>query len=155
MVGNLPRHAHVTPSRLDLGWLSAYRRREYFICLQAFAVLANARLSYLVERLTYRQSLDLTARHSERRPPQAFAPPRRRTKAFKHSFAQETMDLLNSFNITDFSAQPTMAFKRNLRAELFRRDLVDWAKRVRDEGLSRDLLRGEALRGFRPRLQHR
>ena len=46
VVGNLPRRAHVTPSRLDLGYLSAYRRRAYYICLQAFAVLANARPSY-------------------------------------------------------------------------------------------------------------
>ena len=152
VVGNLQRRAHVTPTRLDLGWLSAYRRREYFIGLQVFTVLVNARPSYLVERFAYRQSIDLTVKRSERYPPQAFATPRRRTEAFKHSFALEAMNLINSFNVIDFSALQTMAFRRNLRAELFRRDQMDWAKRVRDEGLSRDLLRGEALRGLRPRL---
>ena len=31
VVGNLTRRSHVTPSRLDLGWLSVFRSREYFV----------------------------------------------------------------------------------------------------------------------------
>ena len=35
-VGKIPRCDHITPYRLALGWLSAKRRRLYFIGLQAF-----------------------------------------------------------------------------------------------------------------------
>ena len=72
VLGNLTRRSHVTPPRMDLGWLSVCGRREYFICIQAFAVVANAHPSYLIESFICRQCTDLTVRRSERNPPQAF-----------------------------------------------------------------------------------
>ena len=100
----------------------------------------------------YRQSIYLSVQRSERHPPQAFAPPPRRIEAFKHFFALEAMDLLNSQNVIDFLIRHYMAFRLNLRTELFRRDLADWAKRVRDEGLPPAILRDEASYALRARL---
>ena len=97
VVGNIPRRNHVTPHRLALGWLTAARRRQYSFGLQAFKIVANANPSYLVD-FAYRLNVDLELRRSNRRPPQPFEPPPRGTEVFKHSFALDALDLLNSIN---------------------------------------------------------
>ena len=135
VVGNIPRLGHVTPHRLALGWLSAKRRREYAICLQAFKVVAYGLPHYLTEHFNCRLSFDLDLRRSDRHPPQPFEPPPRRTEAFRHSFALEAMDLLNSLYWIDFSPSRIGTFKRTLRDTLFRRDISDWNLRVLNEGL--------------------
>ena len=83
MVGNIHHRDHVTPHRLVLGWLSALWRRQYFIGLQAFKVVADAHPSY---------------------------PPPPRTEAFKHSFALEAMDLINSIH---FTSLPLPTYRRS------------------------------------------
>ena len=135
VVGNIPRRDHVTLHRLALGWLSAARRRQYFVGLQSFKVVANAYPSYLVDRFAYRLHVDLELRRSNRRPPQPFEPPLRRTEAFKHSFALEALDLLNSINFTSFTPAHLPLLKRTLRNALFSRDVADWNALVRNEGL--------------------
>ena len=77
VVGNISRRNHVTPHRLALGWLSALRRRQYFIGLQAFKVIASGQPLYLTDRFACRLQVDL--RRSTRRPPQPFEPPPCRT----------------------------------------------------------------------------
>ena len=136
VIGNIPRCGHVTPHRLALGWLSAARRREYAICLQAFKIVANGYTSqYLTERFNCRVLVDLDLRRSDRHPPQPFEPPPRRTEAYKHSFALRAMDLLNSIHCTSFSSSGITSFKRILRDAHFRRDIADWNLRVLNEGL--------------------
>ena len=136
MVGNILRRDHVTPHRLALGWLSAARRRQYFIGLQAYKVVANANPSYLVDRFTCRLNVDLELRRSC----QLFEPPPRRTETFKHSFALEALDLLNSINFTSFTPAHLSLLKRTLRDALFNRDVADWNARVCNEGLPTRLL---------------
>ena len=140
VVGRIPRRDHITPYRLALGWLSAQRRRLYFIGLQAFKVVANAHPAYLTKRFNCRLNVNLDLRRSDRRPPQPFEPPPRRTEAYKHSFALEAIDLLNSIYFTDFTPANLPLFKRILRDALFRRDVIDWNTRVRNEGLPPCLL---------------
>ena len=135
-----PHRNHVTPHRLALGWLSATRRRQYFVGLQAFKVVANANPSYLVDRFAGRLNVDLELRRSNRHPPQPFEPPPRRTEAFKHSFALEALDLLNSINFTSFTPAHLPLLKRTLRDALFSRDAADWNARVRNKGLPTRLL---------------
>ena len=57
VVGNIRRRDHVTPHRLALGSLSALRRRQYFIGLQAFKVVANGHPLYLTDRFACRLDL--------------------------------------------------------------------------------------------------
>ena len=140
IIRNIPRRDHITPYRLLLGWLSAERRRQYFIGIQAFKVVANQHPQYLVERFNCRLDVDVDLRRSNRRPPQPFEPPPRRTEAYKHSFALEAMDLLNSIYFTNFKPASLSTFKATLRDALFRRDVTDWNTRVRNEGLSSRLL---------------
>ena len=130
VVGNIPRLGQVTPHRLALGWLSATRRREYAICLQAFKVVANGHPQYLSDRFNGRVSVDLDLCRSERHPHQPFELPPRRTEAYKHSFALEEMDLLNSTHWSDFSPSRIASFKRTLRDTLFRCDIAGWNLRV-------------------------
>ena len=59
VVGGIPRRDHITPYRLALNWLSALRRRHYFIALQAFKVVANAYPLNLVDRFNCRLNVDL------------------------------------------------------------------------------------------------
>ena len=87
VVGRILRRDHITPYRLALGWLSANRRRLYFIGLQAFKVVYNAHPLYLTQRFNCRLNVDLDLRRSDRHSPQSFEPPPRRTEAYKHSFA--------------------------------------------------------------------
>ena len=49
VVGCLPFLAHVIPHLLGLHWLSALRRREYFIGTLAYSVVANGTSAYLME----------------------------------------------------------------------------------------------------------
>ena len=135
VIGNIPRRGHVTPHRLALGWLSAARRREYAIGIQAFKIVASAHPPYLTSRFNYRVNVDLDIRRSTRHPLKPFEPPARRTEAFKHSFALEAMELLNSMCISDFSETALPSFKRLLRSTLFARDVADWNLRVLREGL--------------------
>ena len=69
VVGHLPFLAHETPHLLGLHWLSARRRREYFIGTLAYVVVANDSPADLSERFHRRQHIDLNVRRSERRPP--------------------------------------------------------------------------------------
>ena len=140
VVGNISRRNYVTPHRLALGWLSALRRRQYFIGLQACKVVANAHPHYLTDRFACRLDVDVDLRRSARRPRQPFESPPRRTEAFKHSFALEAMDLLNSIHFTGFSPSNLLPFKRLLRDTLFSRDVADCNARVRNEGPSTRLL---------------
>ena len=125
VVGNIPRRGHVTPHRLALGWLSAKQRCEYAICLQAFKVVAYGLRHYPTEHFNCGLSFDLDLRRSDRHPPQPFEPSLRRTEAFRHSFALEAMDLLNSLYWIDFSPSRIETFKRILRDTLFRHDISD------------------------------
>ena len=127
-------------ARLALGWLSALRRRQYFVGLQAFKVVANAHPHYLTGRFACRLDVDVDWHRSARRPPQPFEPPPRRTEAFKHSFALEAMDLLNCIQFTSFTLPNLLPFKQRLRDALFSRDVADWNARVRNEGLPTRLL---------------
>ena len=136
VVGNIRRCDHSTPHRLALGWLSGLWRRQYFIGLQAFKVVANAHPLYLTDRFACRLNVDVDLRRSNHRPPQPFEPPPQRTEAFTHSFALEAMDLLNSIHFTSFAPANLSSFKRTLRDALFSRDVADWNVRVRNEGLS-------------------
>ena len=140
VVGRLPFLAHVTPHLLGLHWLSAHRRREYFIGTLTYAVVANDSPAYLTERFHRRQHVDLTVRHSVGRPPQAFVLPGSRTEAHKRSFTLEAMSLLNSVHVIDFAPRALQAFKQHLFETLFARDIADWMMRVRDERLPRCLL---------------
>ena len=140
MIGNIPRRDHITPYRLALGWLSALRRRQYFIGIQIFKVIAHAHPSYLVDRFACMLDLDFDLRRLRRRPPQPFEPPPRRTEAFKHSFALVAMELLNSIQFTNFAPASLQLFKRTLRDALFNRDVADWNARVLHEGLPSCLL---------------
>ena len=139
IVGRLPFLSHITPDQLSLHWLSALRRREFFICTLAYSVVANDTPAYLTERFRRRQLIDVTVRRSDRRPPQAFVPHTPRTEAYKHSFTLEAISLLNTFNVIEFSPAKLQAF-RHLFNTLFARDMADWARRVRDERLSARLL---------------
>ena len=121
VVGNIPRHDHVTPHRLALGWLSAAR-------------------TIPVDRFACRLNIDLEVGRSNRRPPQPFEPPPRRTEAFKHSFALEALDLLNSINFTSFTPGHLPLLKRTLRDALFNRDVADWNAHLSNEGLPTRLL---------------
>ena len=141
VVGYIPFRGHVTPHRLELGWLSAMRRREYFICLQAFNVIANAYPSYLTQRFNCRVAIDLDVRRSERNPPTAFAPPTTRTEAYKNAFACMAMSLLNSLRVVEFRPLLAQRFKRELRAALMQRDIADWNTRVQNERFHTSLLR--------------
>ena len=58
MVGSILRRGHVTPHRLALGWLSAQRRRQYFIGLRAFKIVANSYPPYLVGLLSCRVNVN-------------------------------------------------------------------------------------------------
>ena len=109
--------------------------KAYFIGLQAFKVVANAHPLYLTQRFNCRLNVDLVLRLSDRHPPQSFELPPRRTEAYKHSFALEAMDLLNFIHYTNFTLANLPHFKRTVRDALFRRDVVDWNARVRNEGL--------------------
>ena len=151
VVGNISRRDHVTPHRLALGWLSALRRRQYFIGLQAFKVIASGQPLYLTDRFACRLQVDIDLRRSARRPPQPFEPPPRRTEAFKHSFALEAMDLLNSIYFTTFTPSNFLNLKRLLRDVLFSRDVADWNARVRNEGLPTRLLFDPPLPAAPPR----
>ena len=151
VVGNIPRRNHVTPHRLALGWLSALRRRQYSIGLQTFKIVANAHPHYLTDGVACRLDVDVDLRRSARRPPQPFEPPPRLTEAFKHSFALEAMDLLNSIHFTGFTPSNLLPFKRLLRDALFSRDVTDWNARVRNEGLSTRLLYTMPLPAAPPR----
>ena len=140
VISSIPFRGHVTPHRFELGWLSAPRRREYFICLQAFNVLANEHPYYLIKRFDCRVAIDLDVRRSQRNSPAAFAPPRTRTEAYKHAFACEAMFLLNSLRVVDFRSTLTQRFKRELRAVLMQRDVADWNTRVLNERFHASLL---------------
>ena len=134
LVGGIPRRDHITTYRLAFGWLSARRRCQYVIGLQAFKVVANANPPYLTERFNCRLNVDLDLPRSDRHPPQPFEPPPRRTEAYKHSLALDAMDLLNSIRFTNFAPANLSFFKRTLRETLFNRDVIDWNSRVRNEG---------------------
>ena len=134
--GWLPFRAHVTPHLLSLSWLSALRRREYFVGVLAYTIVARDMPAYLVHRLWRRQNVDVIVRCSERHPHQAFVPLTPRTKALKHSFILEAMSLLNSISVTDFSIASLPHFKNHLFNLLLKRDMADWARRVRIERLS-------------------
>ena len=139
VVGRLPFLAHVTPHLLGLHWLSAIRRREYFIGTLAYSIVSSDAPSYFSERCRRRQSIDIIVRRSGRHPPQAFAPRTSRTEALKHSFTLEAMSLLNSVSVTVFYPRALSFFKRSLFDTLFARDMADWARCLRDERLSRSL----------------
>ena len=139
VVGRLPFRAHVIPHLLSLGWLSALKRREYFVGILAYTIVARNTPAYLVHRLRRRQNVDVFVRRSERHPPQAFVPLTPRTEAFKHSFILEAMSLLNSISVTEFSIALLPHFKNHLFNLLFERDMADWARRVRIERLSAGL----------------
>ena len=121
-------------------WLLALRRREYFIGPLAFSVVANDAPTYLTESCRRRQLVDVIVHRSERHRPQPFVPPTSRTKAYKHSPTLEAMSLLNSVNILDFSPAKLHTFRQSLFKTLIARGMADWARRVRDERLSRKLL---------------
>ena len=140
VVGRLPFLAHVTPHLLGLHWLSAIRRREYFIGTIAYSVVSSDAPSYLSESFRRRQSIDVILRRSGRHSPQAFAPRTSRTEALKHSFTLEAMSLLNFISVTVFTPRALSSFKRSLFDTLFARKMAVWARRVRDERLSRSLL---------------
>ena len=86
VVGQLPFRAHVTPHLLSLGWLSALRRREYFIGILVYTIVARDTPDYLVHRLRRRQNVDVFVRRSERHPPQAFVPLTPRTERSLQTF---------------------------------------------------------------------
>ena len=130
VLGNIPRRDHITPYRLSLGWLSAERRCQYFIGLQAFKVVANSYPPYLVERFNCTLDVDLELRRSDRRSPQHFEPPPRRTEAYEHSFALEFHSLANSIHFINFSPTNISNFKRVLREALFHRNVVCCITRV-------------------------
>ena len=81
IVGRLPFLSHVTPHVLSLCWLSALRRREFFICTLTYSVVANDTPAYLTERFRRRQLIDVTVRRSDRRLQQPFVPHTPRTEA--------------------------------------------------------------------------
>ena len=138
MVGRLPFLAHITPHLFGLHWLSAIRRREYFIGTLAYSVVSSD--APLSERFRRRLTIDVIVCRSDRHPPQAFAPSTSRTEALKHSFTLKAMSLLNSISVTVFTPLALSSFKRSLFDTLFARVMADWARRVRDERLSRRLL---------------
>ena len=88
--------------------------------------MAKAHPAYRTESFNCRVNVDLDLRRSDRRPPQPFDPPLRRTETYKQSFALEAIDLLNSIDFTDFTPANVLLFKRILRDALFRRDVIDW-----------------------------
>ena len=65
VIGNIPFPAHVTPHRIALGWLSAKRKLEYFIVMQAYKSLAALNPSYVHSRFS-RVGENITLRRSER-----------------------------------------------------------------------------------------
>ena len=83
-----------------------------------------------MECFACRLNVDLELRRSNRRPPQPIEPPPRQTEAFKHSFALEALDLLNSINFTSFTPAHLPLLKRTLRDALFNRYVADWNVRV-------------------------
>lgn len=134
VIGNIPRRAHVTPHRLALGWLSAKRRLEYLLAIQAYNALAKKSPAYLLPRFSVLTS-DSDIRRSARNPPQHLLYPAPRTEAWKQSFYIQASWLLNNTGVTEFFEPSITAFKRTLYRELLAKDKGDWEARVKQDGI--------------------
>ena len=110
-------------------------RREYFIGVLVYSVMARDAPEYLLTKLNDYLLADLKLRRSERLTVTAFAPPKARTEAFKNSLALIAMNLLNSVSVTEFEPENLHRFKKVLFNALHLRDRQDWNKRVLLEGI--------------------
>lgn len=133
--GYIPRDSHVTPHRLDLGWLSVRRRREYLCCTLAYKIIATGKPTNLASDFS-RINVNVIRRRSPRNPPEPFIYDTRRTRTAARSFVVQASDLLNSLHVVDFDMEHFDYFKQNTRQILFARDIRDWNTRIMNEGLN-------------------
>ena len=133
--GNIPRRAHITPYRLELGWLSPKSRRDYFTGSLGFNVISHCSPSYLADKFILINS-DITIRSSDRLPARSLFFRTHRTEALKSSFFVLASNLINSLPPTPFSPFFLNSFKSSLFSFLLERDRRDWRFRILSEGLT-------------------
>ncbi|CAB0037290.1 unnamed protein product [Trichogramma brassicae] len=132
--GTIPHRAHVTPYRLALGWLSAQRRRDYNIIVQAINVISRQSPKPLSGLFTFRANR-LLHRAARRQPPRELTHKAARTQALHNSFAYTATRLINNLPCIEDPRHPPRSFKEMIRAHLFHQDVQDWKKRCSDENL--------------------
>ena len=126
--GNIGRREHVTPHRLELGWLSAAYRRDYFLGTLAFRVIAFRYPEFLAKAFTL-INVDINIRTSSRLPPKSLYYPPRRTDTLNCSFVYVASKLLNTIPNLMYNPNNVEQFKSRLFDILKQRDRLDWRKR--------------------------
>ena len=134
VIGNIPFDAHVTPYRLQLGWLSVQRRREHLTGSLAYKIIATSTPDYLFNHFC-RLNQDVTQRRSKRNSSGVLVYSTPRTTAMQNSFVVQASTILNSLGIVEFNLLGNEAAKNSIKKTLFSRDIADWNTRIVNENL--------------------
>ena len=130
----MPFNAHVTPYRLELGWLSAGSRRRFLTGTLAYSVLAKGSPSYLLPSFSI--AADSEIRRSTRNAPENLLYPAHRTEAYRQAFFMRASRSINELHNITFTITESHRFRQQIFNHLYNSDKDDWRRRIAEGVLS-------------------
>lgn len=119
LIYGIRRRERITYKLQDANWLNMYSRRVLHSAIFFYKILKKESPRYLVEKVRYRNQVH----NRNLRCDHILVTPRHNKEFFKKSFAYNIANIINKFQIVDFST-PIASVKKGIKTRLFQSQLL-------------------------------